>query len=46
MKCLIVQTAGFINQVSDKVKARIMSYALKRINPKTNFIAFYEVNAY
>lgn len=35
---MIVRTVGFISEIPEDVQAKIMSFALKRISPKTNFV--------
>jgi len=45
---VLMQTRGFINEVSDEgnpcVKGLLMAYALRNINPKTNWVVFYPEN--
>ena len=35
---MIVRTVGFISEIPEDVQAKIMSFVLKRISPKTNFL--------
>ena len=35
---MIVRTVGFISEIPEDVQVKIMSFVLKRISPKTNFL--------
>lgn len=41
MSFVIMRTSGFIREIPEEVQTNIVTYALRRINPKTGMVVFY-----